>query len=124
MSKFKVGDKVKSLNSGFTGVVSWVRSSEGGRLIGIDGSPCVYVAARFELVSELTPHVHQKIIIAWADGEQIQYFDRWHEKWVDVAPPTFQRHVKYRVKPGKSEKELKIEELEQQLRELRGDNNE
>ncbi len=43
-----------------------------------------------------TPHKHAALIKAWADGAEIQYFDR---EWLDTYAPQWAEHIKYRLKP-------------------------
>jgi hypothetical protein len=43
-------------------------------------------------------HKHRDIIIAWANGEKIQY--KSCEKWFDIEwSPTWEKDVEYRIKP-------------------------
>lgn len=45
-------------------------------------------------------HKHYDIIVAWAEGKQIQRFDAIDLAWVDVrGTPGFSENAKYRVKP-------------------------
>jgi len=44
------------------------------------------------------PHKHRDIIIAWADGENIQY--KLCKKWIDVEwAPSWDEETEYRIKP-------------------------
>ena len=45
-------------------------------------------------------HKHADVIIAWAEGEDVQVWDSINKRWVDLvlADPTF-RGDKYRIKP-------------------------
>ena len=49
-------------------------------------------------------HPHHDLIVAWARGAEIEYFDdddcRWHKK----ATNTWWPNIKYRIKPKNSEK--------------------
>lgn len=50
------------------------------------------------------PHVHAEIIKAWADGEEIEYWNGASEtdiggKWLTVRLPSWNHNMKYRVKP-------------------------
>lgn len=45
-----------------------------------------------------TPHKHRDVIIAWANGEQIQFKDD-RGIWCDSTKPTWHRAYEYRVKP-------------------------
>jgi hypothetical protein len=44
-------------------------------------------------------HKHAVEIIAWAGGEQIQYYDAIMCRWVDDKNPKWLEDTKYRVKP-------------------------
>jgi hypothetical protein len=46
---------------------------------------------------KLSVSKHRETIIAWANGEQIQYYDG--ETWVDTDHPSWAPQVEYRVKP-------------------------
>lgn len=43
------------------------------------------------------PHVHAELIKAWADGAEIQLFDKG--TWVDTKDPYWCAPLKYRIKP-------------------------
>jgi hypothetical protein len=45
-------------------------------------------------------HVHHKEIHAYAEGEDIQYFNDIDKKWYDIEKPDFVISLKYRVKPN------------------------
>jgi hypothetical protein len=43
------------------------------------------------------PHKHRDLIIAWANGEKIQYYD---EGWEDCfEDPCWDEYTEYRIKP-------------------------
>lgn len=44
-------------------------------------------------------HIHADVIIAWAEGAQIQYFAIYESKWFDVDKPLWDPNIRYRVKP-------------------------
>lgn len=46
-----------------------------------------------------TPHKHRDVIIAWANGAQIQYRDNLREIWRDTDMPLWDEDEVYRVKP-------------------------
>lgn len=52
-----------------------------------------------------TPHKHRDMIIAWANGEEIEYWNDSFGEWREDERPLWYQYVKYRVKP----KEIKIE---------------
>jgi hypothetical protein len=43
-------------------------------------------------------HVHHKEIHAYAEGEDIQYFNDIDKKWYDIEKPDFVISLKYRIK--------------------------
>ena len=43
-------------------------------------------------------HEHADLIIAWANGEEIQY-SQSPDEWLDVSHPSWSEGAKYRVKP-------------------------
>lgn len=45
------------------------------------------------------PNVHKDLIIAWANGETIQFFDSGH--WYDDGTPDWNPKTTYRIKPEK-----------------------
>lgn len=48
-----------------------------------------------------TPHKHAELIIAWANGAEIQVWVS--EQWIDIGKyaPTWSDNTKYRIKPEK-----------------------
>jgi hypothetical protein len=67
---------------------------------------------------ELVPHVHQKEIIAWANGEEIEYYSETKIRWSPMSSPSFLPLVKYRVKPELTPTQLRIKELTEELQKL------
>lgn len=57
-----------------------------------------------------TPHVHKKLIKAWAQGDtiQVQY---GNGTWKDIINPTWRAFSKYRVKPRIVETLVNIDAL-------------
>lgn len=49
------------------------------------------------------PHPHAELIKAWADGYTIQTLT-WEGSWIDIDDPTWDEHVRYRIKPEESER--------------------
>ena len=47
------------------------------------------------------PHKHAELIKAWADGAEIQLFDRGLKIWTDTVDnqPAFKEDIEYRIKP-------------------------
>jgi hypothetical protein len=53
-----------------------------------------------------TRHKHADVIIAWANGEEIEY--KWHGEWHDWdnnSTPSFYEECEYRIKPKRVKKE-------------------
>jgi hypothetical protein len=48
-----------------------------------------------------TPHKHAALIKEWADGEQIEYFDKFTKRWVTSMgnSPSWISDTEYRIKP-------------------------
>ena len=68
------------------------------------------------------PHKHAELIKAWADGADIQAFSTWGGEWQDtVRAPSWHIDTQYRIKPVKSDKDIQIEALEAQAKQLATD---
>jgi hypothetical protein len=55
-----------------------------------------------------TPHKHRDVIIAWANGEECEFFSPISEKWETLNPnavPAFYEDYEYRIKPKRVKKE-------------------
>ena len=46
-----------------------------------------------------TPHIHAKVIKAWADGAKIQWYNSAIDRWSDIVTPSWNINYKYRIKP-------------------------
>lgn len=44
---------------------------------------------------------HYDLIIAWANGAEIEYFDEYEKVWIDCERPSFFEGTKYRIKKTK-----------------------
>ena len=44
-------------------------------------------------------HKHADVIIAWAEGEDVQIWDDRAKRWWGVLTPSFYEDRKYRIKP-------------------------
>jgi hypothetical protein len=72
---------------------------------------------------QLVPHVHQKEIIAWANGEEIE-FQSWIDlKWKDKDFDSWDEDNKFRVKPKLTPTQLRIQKLTEELMELEEQHN-
>jgi hypothetical protein len=69
---------------------------------------------------QLVPHVHQKEIIAWANGEEIELFlsSASPPEWVALPSPEWAMRSSYRVKPKLTPTQLRIKELTEELQKL------
>lgn len=50
----------------------------------------------------MTPHIHRDLIIAWANGAEIQVEEPGRAdgcKWIDCPKPSWQEGLAYRIKP-------------------------
>ncbi len=64
------------------------------------------------------PHIHQKEIIAWANGANIEVYDDWDE-WFPLEEPSWLPDLQYRVaNPRKTEIKAEIKRLEGELKSL------
>jgi hypothetical protein len=69
---------------------------------------------------KLVPHVHQKEIIAWANGEEIEIFivGLTSNVWVSRPSPMWDVASSYRVKPKLTPTQLRIQEVVAELHAL------
>lgn len=75
-----------------------------------------------------TPHPCAPMVIAWANGEAIQWWSIDQQEWIDcdkLAPPDWNSNVTYRIKPEAPNKvypesSLTLEELRKILNINRG----
>jgi hypothetical protein len=65
---------------------------------------------------KLVPHVHQKEIIAWANGEEIEI--NLGIGWLPAAMPQWASTCKFRVKPKLTPTQLRIQEVVAELEKL------
>lgn len=50
------------------------------------------------------PHKHKDVIIAWANGEEIEYHDpNFSMEWRPIKVPSWLADIEYRVKPEPKE---------------------
>jgi hypothetical protein len=129
MKDFKLGDEVCVLEMAIWGgipvgtvdVITYVGSggtvrvgySVGNSFLGGAGGKLELVKPEHKCPN--APHVHQKEIIAWARGAKIQYLSRINKKWYDVDTFSWDKHMKYRVKPDVNPR---LELLNEKLAEL------
>jgi hypothetical protein len=66
------------------------------------------------------PHVHKDMIIAWANGAEIEYRSKHHANWITFVDTVWLNEFMYRIKPAKTPLQLKIDKLEAKLVKLKG----
>lgn len=66
-----------------------------------------------------TPHIHKDIIIAWANGFDIEYYGKG-DVWDYISKPNFYYDKKYRIKPiiNKSPAQLEKEAIKEEMDKL------
>lgn len=135
MSKFKVGDKVRAVDQ--SNGWAWVRKGDEGVVAGFrkhptDDTTLVIVDFPlhkgwrgqehcFELIEYHSKwHKHHDYIVAWAKGASIQVKVTFEDciDWVNDTNPDWYDFLEYRIKPEKSEKDLRIEEIQKKMCEL------
>jgi hypothetical protein len=62
-----------------------------------------------------SPHIHAEFIKAWADGEEIEYFDKHKGAWEDAERPTWKIENTYRIKPKKASYYLVLDDIDLNL---------
>lgn len=68
------------------------------------GSSSVYDIVAFapgygNQVTMNKPHKHKDLIIAWANGAEIEFFDDLSRRWYYTDRPVWGDHTQYRIKP-------------------------
>jgi len=52
-----------------------------------------------------TKHKHYDVIVAWANGEEIEYRLGPNGYWISIVDPSWLHSTEYRIKPKKVKKE-------------------
>ena len=127
MSTIKVGDIVRRA---FDFSCHWTKNKPDGDIFEvvevtahkdtiIRGSKRYFYTKNFSLVEHPNPpHKHKDLIIAWANGADIEVMDTTGSWCGLVKSPEWREIGKYRIKPTKSAKDVQIEELEAKAKEL------
>lgn len=132
MSEFKVGDRVRRVGGNndpekgvFLGGEYIVDRSKEDRWItlsGVGGDSCWWDPDYFELV-ELQypnpPHKHRDLIIAWANGAEIEFYSKICSGWSNIKNPCWSEDTQYRIKPTKSAKDIEIEQIQAEMDKLK-----
>jgi len=66
-----------------------------------------------------TPHKHRDLIIAWANGAEIEAPSSMG--WFTVSSPNWYPNEKYRIKPSKPSKQLEKERIQKEMEKLTKD---
>lgn len=68
----------------------------------------------------LTPHIHRDVIIAYANGFEIEYLGYCSGEWFSIEHPNFYPEEKYRIKPivTKSPAQLEKEAIKEEMDKL------
>ena len=111
--KIKVGDTVVHKNNLIYGVVS--EMSEAGKGLRLKGYNDWYVAEKFKVVDTSKYHKHRELIIAWANGEEIEFWWDIHQVWAPTQSPAWFESYTYRIKTTEP---TELELLEQKHKEL------
>lgn len=61
------------------------------------------------------PHKHKDLIIAWANGADIEFWSEVCQGWKEICKPTWTEDFNYRIKPKQPSE---IEKIEIEMREL------
>ena len=67
------------------------------------------------------PHTHKDLIIAWANGAEIEFYDGTDgdKEWHTIRDPSWYVNGTYRIKSTKTPLQIKIEKLEAKLVKLK-----
>jgi hypothetical protein len=120
MSKIKVGDTVERINGDFYGgnlhnVVTSI--SDCGQYLRVNGESfhgkCI---SMFKVVDTSKWHKHRNLIIAWAEGAEIEFKNcSVDAKWKKLITPSWINGTQYRIKPSE---QTELEKLEAKYKEL------
>lgn len=124
MHKFKVGDTVRRVDTmSGSGIYAGMPVGAEDVVTGLAGATLTlakfgagHSVVCFELVDTGKRRPHYDLIIAWANGAEIQMKRERDGKWIDRENPAWDPAVEYRIKPDNS---AKIAELEKQIENLR-----
>ena len=128
MSKFKVGDDIECVDAGGNvhiteGIIYTVTgvNSLGVCIVDNKDNSSFFNDFRFKLATKYPnpPHKHRDLIIAWANGAEIEVHTTFNT-WKLMKSPQWGEYNTYRIKPTKTEKQLLKEELLLKVKELEG----
>ena len=132
MSEFKFGDRVKRVGGDdnsekgvfLGGEYNVDRANQTGliTLSGVGGDSCWWDSNYFELVEPQypnPPHKHRDLIVAWANGADIEFYSEINSGWLNIVAPTWDENTQYRIKPTKSAKDIEIEQIQAEMDKLK-----
>jgi hypothetical protein len=110
MSEFKVGDKVRCINSNGTSTLLlghiymvcdvWSPDGENQQIKIHDVGQYYLGHFRFELATDTpTKHKHHDLICKWAAGYEIEMYLKSTNSWVCISDPSWWPDTEYRIKP-------------------------
>lgn len=141
MSRFKVGDKVRVVEigcgCGFEDYgkevtiteLGWYNNGVGYKVypaigntktLGFNG----FIGEdSFEPLEASKRHKHYDMIVAWAENPSLEFQcrhsdDSRMDSWEDCEKPMWFPDVEYRIKPEKSEREIEIEKIQEEMEKL------
>lgn len=139
MKEFKVGDRVKVVTSGYgfspdqLGEIVTISRKGASYMDGVDGyfieesigngeHGIICGVNSFKFVRSAhpnPPHRHAELIKAWADGAEIE-LKGFNNEWKLMGGQSIAwfNSSTYRIKPTKSAKDIKLEELQVQAQKL------
>ena len=135
MNKFNIGDQVVLLRSNTemcqlnsykgkfsTGYIGTITDVYGDKSVKIDneGAGCWIHVSQIAPAPKYNnkPHIHHDLIIEWARGAVIE-FKNANGIWKILGETIlWKEDLEYRIKPDKTEREIKLEELKEQARKL------
>lgn len=85
---------------------------------------CLVYSTQFNnleyIPNTLTPHIHRDVIIAYANGFEIEYLGDCSGEWFSIEHPNFYPEDKYRIKPivTKSPAQLEKEAIKEEMDKL------
>lgn len=105
-NNFKVGDKVVWIGPGDVGVVididiggyliKWLTGDDEGE---INRLTDLYLEPYEEPSTvKYTPRPHAEVIKAWADGAEIEEWNKYIQEWEHQTYPAWCSHLQYRIK--------------------------
>ena len=65
------------------------------------------------------PHKHRDLIIAWANGAEIEWYSVIASCWLYLKNPSWCETTQYRIKPTKSAKDIEIEQIQAEMDKLK-----